>query len=183
MGRSLFWNGTAGAVCPFFVPGVCEVSNAKLNELIQPLVEDLGYEFVGIEYSNNPKNAVLRIYIDEPSRGIAIEDCEQVSREVAALLDVEDPIASNYTLEVSSPGLNRPIFSLVQFETFIGEVISMTSFAPVNNRRKFKGELLAVTGNEVFVDQDGEKIAIAFENIVKARLAPDYSKVFSKASG
>ena len=79
------------------------MSNERLDALIQPLVEDLGYEFVGIEYSSNPKNAVLRIYIDEPSRGIAIEDCESVSREVAALLDVEDPISGNYTLEGASP--------------------------------------------------------------------------------
>jgi ribosome maturation factor RimP len=159
------------------------VSKAKLNNLIQPLVENLGYEFVGIEYASNPKNALLRIYIDERSRGIAIEDCEQVSREVAALLDVEDPISGNYNLEVSSPGLNRPIFSLEQFERFVGEVVSMTVFAPVNTRRKFKGELLAVAGNLVVIDQDGEKVGIEFENIVKSRLEPDYNAVFSKATG
>ena len=159
------------------------MNNLRLNKLIQPLVENLGYEFVGIEYSSNPKNAVLRIYIDEPSRGIAIEDCESVSREVAALLDVEDPISGNYTLEVSSPGLNRPLFNLEQFGRFVGEVVSMTLFAPVNTRRKFKGELLAVTGNQVFVDQDGERVGIEFENIVKSRLEPDYEDVFSKATG
>jgi len=159
------------------------VSNAKLNELIQPLVEDLGYEFVGIDYSSNPKNALLRIYIDESARGIAIEDCERVSREVAALLDVEDPISSNYSLEVSSPGLDRPIFNLEQFERFIGEVVSLTLFTPVNTRRKFKGELLAVAGNQVIVDQDGEQVGIEFENIVKSRLAPDYKAVFAKSNG
>lgn len=159
------------------------MSKTRLNTLIQPLVEDLGFEFVGIEYSNNPKNSVLRIYIDEPSRGIAIEDCEQVSREVAALLDVEDPISGNYNLEVSSPGLARPIFNLEQFGRFVGEVVSMTLFSPVNNRRKFKGELLAVVDDQVFVDQDGEKIGIDFTNIVKSRLEPDYRAVLGKSAG
>ncbi len=159
------------------------MSNTRLNELIQPLVEDLGYEFVGIEYSNNPKNSLLRIYIDERSRGIAIKDCEQVSREVAALLDVEDPISGNYNLEVSSPGLNRPIFSLEQFGRFVGEMVSMTLFVPVNNRRKFKGELLSVDGSMVFMDQDGEKTGIEFANIVKSRLEPDYNAVFVKSTG
>ena len=159
------------------------MNNLRLNKLIQPLVEDLDYEFVGIEYSSNPKNALLRIYIDNPSRGIAIEDCELVSGEVAALLDVEDPIPGNYTLEVSSPGLNRPIFTLEQFDRLVGEVVSMTLFAPVNTRRKFKGELLAVAGSQVIVDQDGERVGIEFENIVKSRLEPDYKAVFSKATG
>ena len=159
------------------------MSNAKINGLIQPLVEDLGYEFVGIEYSSNPKNALLRIYIDEQSNGIAIEDCARVSREVAALLDVEDPIAGNYNLEVSSPGLARPIFNLKQFQRFVGEVISMTVFAPVNTRRKFKGKLLEVAGNQVFINQDGERVEIDFENIIKSRLEPDYKAVFAKSTG
>ena len=156
------------------------MSNKRFNELIQPLVEDLGYEFVGIEYSNNPKNSLLRIYIDERTRGIAVEDCERVSREVAALLDVEDPISGNYNLEVSSPGLARPIFNLGQFERFIGEIVSMTLFAPVNNRRKFKGELLSVASDQVVIDQDGEPIGIDFANIIKSRLEPDYKAVFGK---
>lgn len=155
------------------------MSNLRINKLVQPLVEDLGYEFVGIEYRSSPKNALLRIYIDERSDGIAIEDCARVSREVAALLDVEDPISGNYTLEVSSPGLNRPIFNLEQFDRFVGEVVSMTLFAPVNTRRKFKGELLAVDGNRVFVDQDGVRVGIEFENIIKSRVEPDYKAVLS----
>jgi len=165
---------------PFFCVRSLLVSKLRINNLIQPLVEDLGYEFVGIDYSGNPKNAVLRIYIEERSRGIAIKDCEQVSREVAALLDVEDPISGNYTLEVSSPGLNRPIFNLEQFDRFVGEVVSMTLYAPVNTRRKFKGELLAVDGNRVFVDQDGVRVGIEFENIIKSRVEPDYKAVLSR---
>ena len=96
------------------------MSSDKLTNLLQPLVEDLGYEFVGIERSSNPKNPVLIIYIDTPD-GIAVEDCEKVSREVAALLDVEDPIPGQYRLEVSSPGLDRPLFTLEHFGQFTGE--------------------------------------------------------------
>jgi len=157
------------------------LSNAKLNKLIQPLVEDLGYEFVGIEYSNNPKNSLLRIYIDDRLRGISHKDCVQVSREVAALLDVEDPISGNYNLEVSSPGMARPIFNLEQFARFVGEVVSITLFAPINKRRKFKGKLLSVAGSEIFVDQDGERIGIECANIIKSRLEPDYKSVFGNS--
>jgi len=78
-----------------------DLSVSKLTNLIQPIVEDLGYEFVGLEYSSNPKNPALVLYIDQAS-GIAVEDCEKVSREVASVLDVEDPIPGNYVLEVSS---------------------------------------------------------------------------------
>ena len=158
------------------------MSNEKLNGLIEPLVVDLGYEFVGIEYSNNPKNSILRIYIDQPEVGVKIEDCETVSREVAALLDVEDPISGNYTLEVSSPGLNRPIFNLGQFERVVGEVVKITVFAPIGQRRKFKGRLLEVAGNEIFVEQDGERVGIEFGNIAKSRLEPDYSAIFNKSA-
>ncbi|MFC1696447.1 ribosome maturation factor RimP, partial [Pseudomonadota bacterium] len=95
--------------------------SVKLTHLLQPLVEDLGYEFVGLEHGSNTKNPVLAVYIDSED-GIAVEDCEKVSREVAALLDVEDPIPGHYNLEISSPGLDRPLFTLEQFGRFVGEV-------------------------------------------------------------
>ncbi|NBB92557.1 MAG: ribosome maturation factor RimP, partial [Gammaproteobacteria bacterium] len=83
----------------------------KLEALLAPLVADLGYEFVGIEYQSNPKNRLIRLYIDRPEEGIGVEDCERVSHEVSALLDVEDPVSGQYTLEVSSPGIERPLFT------------------------------------------------------------------------
>ena len=154
------------------------LSSAKLTSLLQPLIEDLGYEFVGLEQSSNPKNPVVVIYIDHAD-GIAIEDCEKVSREVAALLDVEDPIAGHYNLEVSSPGLDRPMFTLAHFEQFAGEAVKVTVFAPVEGRRKFKGAILGTADDQVRIDQDGAEVALELSNIVKARLVPDYSAILA----
>lgn len=150
----------------------------KLNELIQPLVEDLGYEFVGLEYNNNPKNSVLRIYIDQ-QEGIAIEDCEVVSREAAALLDVKDPIRSQYNLEVSSPGLDRPLFTPAQYREFIGEKAQVNLFAPQDGRRKFSGPIVAADETAVTIDQDGSEVQLSYDNIVKAKLVPDYEKILA----
>ena len=146
--------------------------------MLQPLVEDLGYEFVGLEYTGQSNNAVLRIYIDH-ELGIDLDDCGRVSGEVAALLDVEDPIAGQYNLEVSSPGLDRPLFTLEQCARFAGEQVQITVFAPVEGRRKFKGRILSVTGDTLNIDQDGAEIALDFSNIAKARLVPDYDSLMS----
>ena len=153
------------------------MSSNKLTNLIQPLVEDLDYEFVGLEQSSNPKNPVVVIYIDAPD-GIAVEDCEKVSREVAALLDVEDPISGNYNLEVSSPGLDRPLFTLQQFERFTGQEAKITLFAPQEGRRKFRGVILGVEDSQIKIDQDGTEVALDISGIAKARLVPDYDSLF-----
>jgi len=155
------------------------LSSAKLTQLLQPLVEDLGYEFVGLEYRSNPKDPALVIFIDRPE-GIAVEDCERVSREVAALLDVEDPIPGHYNLEVSSPGLDRPLFTLEQFERFTGEVAKLSLFAPVDGRRKFKGRILGAGDGAVKLEQDGAEVVLEMTNIAKARLVPDYDSLFTK---
>jgi ribosome maturation factor RimP len=123
-------------------------------------------------------NSAVTIYIDKPE-GIAIEDCETVSREVAALLDVEDPIPGHYNLEVSSPGLDRPLFTPAQFEQFRGETARVTVFAPVDGRRKFKGAILGAADDVVRIDQDGAEVALEMSNIVKARLVPDYSAILA----
>lgn len=154
------------------------MGNARLNNLLQPLIEGLGYEFVGLEYASAPKQSLLRIYIDA-GEGVGLSDCEFVSREVASLLDVEDPIAGHYTLEVSSPGVARPLFTLEQFERFSGEEIKLTAFAPVDGRRKFKGRILGVGADEVRLEVDGETVALAFDNIAKARLVPDYDALMA----
>jgi len=153
--------------------------SVKLTSLLQPLVEDLGYEFVGLEHGSNTKNPVLAIYIDS-DEGIAVEDCEKVSREVAALLDVEDPIPGHYNLEVSSPGLDRPLFTAEHFEQFAGEVAKITLFAPQEGQRKFKGTILGTEGDRVKIEVDGSEVQLEMGNIAKARLVPDYDKLFSK---
>ena len=153
------------------------MSQAKLTKLLQPLVEDLGYEFVGLEYTSNPKEPKIVLYIDR-AEGIQIEDCAAVSREVAALLDVEDPISGQYNLEVSSPGLDRPLFTLDQFQRFSGEEVQLTAFAAVDGRRKFKGRILGAADGSVRLDQDGQEVMLEFGNIAKARLVPDYDSLF-----
>jgi ribosome maturation factor RimP len=153
------------------------LSAGKLTELLQPLVEELGYEFVGLEQKSQPKNPVIVVYIDTPD-GISVEDCERVSREVAALLDVEDPISGNYNLEVSSPGLDRPLFQVEHYARFTGHEVSITLFAPQDGRRKFKGVILGVQDGQVRIDQDGVEVALDISGIARARLVPDYDSLF-----
>jgi len=154
------------------------LSVQKLNEMLQPLVEELGYEFVGLEYHGNPKHSVLRIYIDRQG-GVGIEDCENVSRETAALLDVKDPIKGHYNLEVSSPGLDRPLFTAGHFDQFKGHEVTITLFGPQHGRRKFKGPILSVDAVGVRIDQDGSDVTVDFNNIAKARLVPDYDSILA----
>jgi len=154
------------------------LSVQKLNELLQPLVEELGYEFVGLEYNSNPKHAVLRIYIDHEN-GIGIEDCEVVSRETAALLDVKDPIRSHYNLEVSSPGLDRPLFTPAHYQAFTGRQAQINLFAPQDGRRKFSGPILGADENSVRIEQDGVEVTLDLDNIAKAKLVPDYEKILA----
>jgi ribosome maturation factor RimP len=160
------------------MPGDYGLSVGKLNELLQPLVQDLGYEFVGLEYHNNPKHSVLRIYIDQEN-GVGIEDCERVSREVAALLDVKDPIRSQYNLEVSSPGLDRPLFTTAHYREFVGQLAQVNVFAPVDGRRKFSGPILSADEKSVTLSQDGTEVTLDIENVVKAKLIPDYEKILA----
>ena len=149
-----------------------------LNELLQPLVEDLGYEFIGLEYNPNPKHSVLRIYIDHEN-GVGIQDCETVSRETAALLDVKDPIRSHYNLEVSSPGLDRPLFTPAHFSEFTGSEVQINLFAPQDGRRKFSGPILSAGESNVNIEQDGSEVTLDYDNIAKAKLIPDYEKILA----
>jgi len=155
--------------------------SSKLINIIQPLVEQLGYEFVGLEQSRNPGNPLLRIYIDRPPQGVDVDDCATISREVAAVLDVEDPISSRYVLEVSSPGLDRPLFTLEQYRRFIGEQVKISLFAPVGQRRKVSGCLLEVADTTVTIEQDSEPLCLDFDNIAKARLIPDYEALMQQS--
>ena len=154
------------------------MSVQKLNELLQPLVEDLGYEFIGLEYNPNPKHSVLRIYIDHEN-GVGIQDCETVSRETAALLDVKDPIRSRYNLEVSSPGLDRPLFTPAHYSEFTGFEVQINLYAPQDGRRKFSGPILSAGESSVNIEQDGSEVTLQYDNIAKARLIPDYEKILA----
>lgn len=146
----------------------------RLADLLRPVIEDLGYEFVGAQYLAQPGAALLRLYIDRPGPGITLDDCARVSREVAAQLDVEDPIPGHYRLEVSSPGLDRPLFTPAQFARFKGSQARITLSAPVAERRKFKGLIRAVDDDRIVLDVDGREVEIAHGNVVKANLVPEF---------
>lgn len=152
---------------------------AQLNDLLEPLIEDLGYEFVGLEYWSNPRNRLLRVYIDAEPDGIGVEDCERVSREVSALLDVEDPISAEYTLEVSSPGVERPLFRAAHYQRFVGEVAKIEMRSPVEGRRKFKGAIVAAEDDKVVLSVDGTEWTLALDEIARARLAPDLDALWT----
>lgn len=152
--------------------------------LLAPTVSAMGLELLGIEYLPAPGGALLRLYIDVPQaeagqadaqpRQVGIEDCEAVSREVSAQLDVEDPISGNYTLEVSSPGLERPLFGATQFARFAGETAKVALKLPQDGRRRLQGAILRVDGGTIVFDVDGAQFAVDAANIDKARLVPDW---------
>ncbi len=158
---------------------------SQIAALLAPTVESLGLLLLGAEYLPTPGGALLRLYIDVPAdaspgadgepRTVGIEDCEAVSREVSAQLDVEDPISSNYTLEVSSPGVDRPLFSPAQFAQFIGEQAKVGLKLPQDGRRKLRGAIVAVDDDgRIEFDVDGQSLKVSFDNIEKARLVPDW---------
>ncbi|MBV2209997.1 MAG: ribosome maturation factor RimP [Thermomonas sp.] len=151
----------------------------EIAALLAPTVSSLGLELLGIEYLPAPGGATLRLYIDVPpaeadARSVGIEDCEAVSREVSAQLDVEDPITSNYTLEVSSPGLDRPLFGAVQFARFVGESAKVTLKLPQDGRRRFQGAIARVDNNQIVFAIDGVEFVVDAANIDKAKLVPDW---------
>ena len=148
---------------------VVKKSETLIAEMITPTVEALGLELWGIEHGGQGKNSLLRIYIDS-EEGITIDDCERVSRQVSAILDVEDPIAGEYTLEVSSPGMDRPLFTEEQFKRYVGEVVNVRTRGPINGRRKFKGTLVEVSDGTVVINIDGEDYQLPHADIDKASL-------------
>lgn len=145
---------------------------AELKSLLEPAVTGLGYEFVGLELIR-ARGQTLRVYIDREG-GVGLDDCETVSRELGPLLDVHDPIKGGYTLEVSSPGLDRPLFTSAQFEQFSGRRAKVTLYEPLDGRRKFDGSILGVEGEEIRFEQDGHEVRLVLSNIRKANLVPEF---------
>ncbi len=137
--------------------------------MLRPSVEMTGVELLGIEYISAGNNSVLRLYIDHEN-GIDVDNCAEVSRQVSAILDVEDPISTEYSLEVSSPGVDRPLFTKPHFEAVVGETVEVKLGMPLNGRRKFKGLLETVEGDNLVVVVDGEDFDLPISNIDKANL-------------
>jgi len=148
----------------------------KLYEMLLPAVEALGFELWGIEYIPQGKHSILRIYI-EHENGITVENCETVSKQVSAVLDVEDPITVHYDLEVSSPGLDRHLFYPHQYSSYIGEQLALRLRMGLNNQRKFTGKLLAVSDSGIELEVKQQSVLIEFSNIEKAQVQPDFAKL------
>lgn len=145
----------------------------NLRDLLEPAVTALGCELVGIEYHPSGKHSLLRVYIDRPE-GVTVDDCSAVSYQVSGLLDVEDPIPGHYTLEVSSPGLDRPLFQARDFERFAGQQVKIRTRFPVAGQRNFRGLLQGMQGQQVVIDeQDGRRVELPLDQIEQARLVPD----------
>ncbi|MES1951855.1 ribosome maturation factor rimP [Salinisphaera sp. S4-8] len=147
----------------------------RLHELLEPIVTDLGYELWHLESVGAGRSRVLRLYIDSPD-GIALEDCEAVSHEVSAALDVEDEGSGEYQLEVSSPGLDRPLIIGEHFRRFIGHRARVNMFAPVGGKRKLRGTILAVNGDTVDLGCDDQTYSLATGDMAKARLEPVFEE-------
>ncbi len=145
----------------------------QLTEMLEAPVGAAGYELVGLEFGRAGQHSTLRIFIDHEN-GITVEDCAEVSRQVSAVLDVEDPISVVYNLEVSSPGLERPLFKAAHYEQFIGHEVSIVLKMAVGNRRKWKGVIQSIDGATVAVMVDGQEEHFALSNISKANLIPKF---------
>lgn len=153
----------------------------KLSELIAPAVMAAGYEFWGCEFHSHGRHGTLRVYIDSPE-GVGMDDCERVSRQISAILDVEDPISSSYDLEVSSPGFDRLLFMPAHYKKFIGAKVKLRLRLPKEGRRNYTGIIQEVDEQGIQLLGDGkEQWQLLFAEIEKTNVVPDYSSM--KKSG
>ena len=160
---------------PFFYVWSLALSkfDEKLTEMLTPPVEALGFELLGIEFVRAGKHSTLRVYIDSPN-GITVDNCADVSHQIGAVLDVEDPIGTEYNLEISSPGLDRPLFKEQHYQAVIGQTVSVRLRMPLDNRRNFKGEAVSVENGTLLISVDGEEFELVIGNIEKGNLVPGF---------
>ncbi|CAM3603574.1 MULTISPECIES: ribosome maturation factor RimP [Halomonas] len=147
--------------------------HAALHALIEPVVAAMGFELWGIDHLSQGKNSRLVIYI-ESENGVSVENCADISRQVSAVMDVEDPIAGEYRLEVSSPGMARPLYSLDQFTRFQGHHVALKLRTAFDGRRKYQGLLVGVEGDEVLLQLDSEEYCFPIESIDSAHIVPQF---------
>jgi ribosome maturation factor RimP len=180
----------------FFLTGIDRIRRQamaiadELTHQLFPLIEDLGYECVGVEYISNPKNRTVRVYIDSPN-GIDVDDCETVSREISAWMDVEDPVSGEYSLEVSSPGIERPLFKPAHFEQFAGEQAEVSLIGPLVNaqtgqkQRVFKGvigrPIETEQGLAVPIETQQGAWVLPLSQVQRAKLTPDIAALLKQA--
>ena len=143
----------------------------QIQALLEPTIEAMGFELWGVEYLSQGKYSVLRLFIDG-EQGITVDDCAAVSGQAGSLLDVEDPITGEYTLEVSSPGMDRLLFKLEQYPGYVGEVVDLRLRSAFEGRRKFRGILKGIEGEDVVLHVDDHEYLLPYSAIEKARVQP-----------
>ena len=144
----------------------------QLSELLGPVVAGLGYELWELEFAPRAGGGLLRLYIDS-AEGITLEDCERVSRAVSDTLDEADPIAGHYTLEVSSPGLDRVLRTRAHFERYAGEQVRLEMMRPIDGRKRFSGRVTEVSASDITLELEGGSVNLPIDDIHRARLVPD----------
>lgn len=160
---------------------------AKLFEIIEPVAADAGYELVDLSFIREGKGWVVRVFIDHleghapQGASVGFTDCEEMSRELSAVLDVEDPVPCAFTLEVSSPGLDRPLRTAAHFARYLGQVAKVRLHKGAEGRRNFKGTLVASEGDRFTIDVDGREYVLDVANVATARLVPDWDAIMSKS--
>ncbi len=145
----------------------------RLKQLVVGVVEPMGYELFGVEYRRGKDSGLLRVYIDKDG-GIMLDDCVAVSRQLSAMLDVEDPLQEAYQLEVSSPGMDRPLFVKEHFERFAGNKVRIKLRMKLRGQRRFEGVLKGIQDEEVVLEMDGEMEYLPLDQIDNARLVPEF---------
>lgn len=143
-----------------------------MTAMLAPAVAAVGFELWGVEFFQQGRHSVLRLFIDGPE-GVGVDDCATVSHQVSGVLDVEDPIAGEYTLEVSSPGWDRPLFTLAHYTRFVGSEVSVRLASPLNGRRKYKGIVQKTTDDAVELLVEGAAVLIPFAAIDKGNVEPN----------
>ena len=147
----------------------------SLKEMLEPAVNAVGMELWGIEYLSQGKHSILRVYIDSED-GVTIDNCEAASHQVSGVLDVEDPINGEYNLEVSSPGMDRPLFNFDQFAMYQGELIKVRLQMAVNGMRNFTGKLLEAKDDVLTFQVDNQQLTVSINQIDKANLVPIFDE-------
>jgi ribosome maturation factor RimP len=148
----------------------------RLTDLIAPVVVSLGCELWGLEYLTQGRYTTLRIFIDGPN-GVSLDDCEKVSRQISSVLDVEDPIDGEYTLEVSSPGLDRPLYNEAQYARYVGETVNLRLRIARDGRRRFKGVINKVESGNLLLQVDNQEVTLLIDTIDKGNLLPRYEDI------
>lgn len=142
----------------------------QIEALISPSLTSMGFELVQVKFMDGKRSQTLQIMAQRPDGTMSLDDCTEVSRQVSAVLDVEDVISAAYRLEVSSPGIDRPLVKLADYTTYLGHQAKIETVLPVDGRKRFSGPLKAVEGNDIIITVDGRDYALPFADIQQAKL-------------